>query len=87
MIILVDLFRKMVKVTDGADESSLEQVCKTVLVISFLSIFYSDCISENTDYRRPMKPFFIEISKFWAWAENLGHLGYFRPISQHPFYY
>ena len=30
MIILVDLFRKMVKVTDGADESSLEQVCKAV---------------------------------------------------------
>ena len=23
-------------------------------------------------YGRPMKPFFIEIPKFWAWADNLG---------------
>ena len=22
------------------------------------------------DYRRPMKPFFIEIQNFWAWADN-----------------
>ena len=41
-----------------------------------------------------MKPFFIEIQYFWAWADNLGrwivgHLGYFRPNyrSQHPFWY
>ena len=27
---------------------------------------------ENTDYGRPMKPFFIEISNFWALADNLG---------------
>ena len=22
------------------------------------------------DYERPMKPFFIEIYNFWAWADN-----------------
>jgi hypothetical protein len=26
-------------------------------------------MSKTTDYGRPMKPFFIEISNFWAWAE------------------
>jgi hypothetical protein len=42
-----------------------------------------------TDYGRPMKPFFIKISNFSAWADNLGWLiwGYFRPIYQHPFWY
>jgi hypothetical protein len=39
-----------------------------------------------------MKPFFIEIPNVWAWADNLGrhvlgHLVYFRPIYQHPFWY
>jgi hypothetical protein len=24
----------------------------------------------NTDYRRPMKPFCIEIQNFWAWADK-----------------
>ena len=24
------------------------------------------------DYGGPMKPFFIEIQNFWAWAEKLG---------------
>ena len=24
-----------------------------------------------TDYERSIKPFFIEISKFWAWADKL----------------
>ena len=43
----------------------------------------------TTDYGRSMKPFFIKISNFWAWADNLGryNLGYFRPIYQHPFWY
>ena len=46
----------------------------------------------RTTYERPMKPFFIKIPNFWAWADNLGrwilgHLGYFRPIYQHPFWY
>ena len=27
---------------------------------------------ECTDYGRPMKPFFIEIQNFWAWANKLG---------------
>ena len=26
----------------------------------------------NTDYGRPMKPFFIEIQNFWAWSDKLG---------------
>ena len=26
----------------------------------------------NTDYGRPMEPFFIEIQNFWAWADKLG---------------
>ena len=26
----------------------------------------------TTDYGRPMKPFFIEIQNFWAWADTLG---------------
>jgi hypothetical protein len=39
-----------------------------------------------------MKPFFIEIQNFWAWADKLGryilgHLGYFWPNYQHPFWY
>ena len=25
-----------------------------------------------TDYGRPIKPFFIEIQNFWAWADKLG---------------
>ena len=26
----------------------------------------------TTDYGHPMKPFFIEIQNFWAWADKLG---------------
>ena len=45
-----------------------------------------------TGYGRPMKPFLIEIQNIWAWADKLGrlivgHLGYFRPYYQHPFWY
>ena len=32
---------------------------------------------EAMDYGRPMKPFFIDIQNFWAWADKLGYLGYF----------
>ena len=47
---------------------------------------------KTTDYGHPMKPVFIEITNFWAWADNLGryilgHWGYFWPIYQHPFCY
>jgi hypothetical protein len=35
----------------------------------------------NTDYRCPIKPFFIEIQKFWAWADKLwGIWGIFGQI-------
>ena len=37
--------------------------------VSDLVIF---SISFPTDYRRPMKPFFIEIQNFWAWDNKLG---------------
>ena len=44
-----------------------------------LKVFFSrhirhQCVKmlTNTDYRRPIEPFFIEIPKFWAWADNLG---------------
>ena len=29
-------------------------------------------IKRTMDYGRPMKPFFIEIQNFWAWADKLG---------------
>ena len=29
------------------------------------------CRPQVTDYGRPMKPFFIEIQNFWAWADKL----------------
>ena len=29
-------------------------------------------IDRITDYGNPMKPFFIEIQNFWAWADKLG---------------
>ena len=45
-----------------------------------------------TNYGHPMKPFFIKIPNFWAWAGNLGkyiwgYLGYFPLNYQHPFCY
>ena len=27
-------------------------------------------MKDTTDYGRPMKPFFIEIQNFWAWADK-----------------
>ena len=43
----------------------------------------ADNMYSSTDYGRPMKPFFIEIPNFRAWADNLGrqileYLEYFR---------
>ena len=35
-------------------------------------IFNEDCIDATTDYGRLLKPFFIKIPNFWAWANNLG---------------
>ena len=29
-------------------------------------------MAADRDYGRPMKPFFIEIQNFWAWADKLG---------------
>ena len=49
-------------------------------------------ILQSTDYGHPMKPFFIEVQTFWAWADKLGeqilrHLRYFPSSYQHPFWY
>ena len=64
-------------------ENSSLQIAFVVLKLAFLL---------PKDYGRPMKPFFIEIPNFLAWADNLGrlilgHLGYFWPIYQHPIWY
>ena len=32
----------------------------------------STVMVSDTDYERPMKPFFIKIPNFWAWADKLG---------------
>ena len=42
----------------------------------------------GTDYGRPMKPFFIEIQTFWAWADKFwGIWGIFgQTISTHFFF-
>ena len=29
-----------------------------------------------TDYGRPMKPFFIEIPKFWGWGRQIGQINF-----------
>ena len=49
-----------------------------------LTCFGFSFILRSTDYGHPMKPFSIEIHNFWAWADKLGHLGYFRPIYKLP---
>ena len=33
---------------------------------------HSKPLEQVMDYRRPVKPIFIEIAKFWAWRDNLG---------------
>ena len=38
---------------------------------------YLDQLANTTDYGRPMKPFFIEIQNFWAWADKLDISGAF----------
>ena len=55
--------------------------CHFVLCYLLLPKLPTNVLSVNTDYGRPMKPFFIKIPNFWAWADNLdglifGHLGY-----------
>ena len=37
---------------------------------------YLELILTSTDYGRPMKPFFIEIPNFWAWADKFGQINY-----------
>jgi hypothetical protein len=46
-----------------------------------------DAIVCPTDYGRHMKPFFIKMPDFWAWADNLWHFWDFWQIYQHPFCY
>ena len=46
--------------------------CHFVLCYLLLPKLPTNVLSVNTDYGRPMKPFFIEIPNFWAWTDNLG---------------
>ena len=65
--------------------------CHFVLCYLLLPKLPTNVLSVNTDYGRPMKPFFDRNSIFWGlgktiWADEFwGHLGYFRPIYQPPF--
>ena len=45
-----------------------KRVCE--VVFSFYKNILAIVI--RTDHRRPMKPFFIEIHNFWAWADQSG---------------
>ena len=52
----------------------------------------AELMVQTKDYGRPMKPFFIKIQNFWAWADKLCRLilrlwGYFRPNCQCPLWY
>ena len=39
--------------------------------LSNLNLAFNNLVSD-TDYRRPMKYFFIKTPNFWAWSDNLG---------------
>ena len=54
--------------------------------VSFKFLFFNNML-QNTDFELPMKPFLLEIPNSWAWADNLGSLGYFWPIYKHAFWY
>ena len=45
-------------------------LCPKILNISSKMVMLGT--NSITDYGRPMKPFFIEILNFWAWADKLG---------------
>ena len=65
---------------------------KIVFCTIFCQMTKNCCIVIGKDYGCQVKPFFIEIQKFWAWADKLGrqilgHLGYFRPSYQYLFWY
>ena len=40
--------------------------------VSEIILYCSTTVPECTDYGGQMKPFFIDISNFWAWADILG---------------
>jgi hypothetical protein len=59
----------------------------TYCIIEIFRIHVMTFLVRNMDYRCPIKPFFIEIQNFWAWADKLGrlifrHLGYYWPNYQ-----
>ena len=61
------------------------------IYIRRVSSYLSYSLVMIMNYRRPMKPFFIETSNFWAWANKsdkwlLGHLGNWLDY-QHQFWY
>ena len=48
-------------------EMRTEKVTGTIRMLAWLPDWL---VGSPTDQGRPMKPFFIEIQNFWAWAEN-----------------
>ena len=50
----------------------LLDVEKNSAVVSYSSCDPEVCMAAITYYGRPMKPFFIEIQNFWAWADKFG---------------
>ena len=74
ILIQVTLSRKSV-VTNFIAEwlFSFMNRCNMLFQVSVLRTNYCNiranwglCIAQTTDYRRPMKPFFIQIPNFWA---------------------
>ena len=51
---------------------SFRPECQTQKIVLDVYVFLLQPTSQTTDYGRPMKPFFIEIQNFWAWADKLG---------------
>ena len=74
------------------EKNSQQEYNKKIVFSNVCSNNVCIVVEKIMDYGHPMKPLFIEIQNFWAWANKmgrkiLGHLGYFRPNYQQPFWY
>ena len=49
---------------------------KMCCIVSVIYIWNAYAIDRITDYGRPMKPFFIKIPNFRAWADNFGQINF-----------
>ena len=58
------------------ESASFIEDAKNIYLCDLHATIKNECeiqvLDSVTDYGRPMKPFFIEIQNFWAWADNLG---------------